>query len=107
MFSRDCCGVHWVSGGNAGAANLSSSRRSWSRPTTLDRPPTIRWLRRVRYSTLEKPAHAGVGMEVVRYDMASGKRSVAIPATSLMPPGATAPLSVTDHQWSPTATWCC
>jgi len=69
---------------------------------TLDRPPSIRWLvGGSAYSTLEKTASDGGGMDVARYDVASGKRSIAIHATALKPAGASQPLSLTDHEWSP------
>jgi len=69
---------------------------------TLDRPAAIRWLAGgTAYSTLEKAADTDEGMDVVRYDAASGKRSIAVRASALMPPGATKPLDFTDHEWSP------
>ena len=69
---------------------------------TLDRPASMRWLvGGAAYSTLEKTAKDGDGMDVVRYDVASGKRSIVIHADALKPPGATKALALTDHEWSP------
>ena len=69
---------------------------------TTDRPAGIRWLPDgSAYSTLEKAANGDDGMEVVLYDVASGKRTVAVHATALTPPGVTKPLAAIDHEWSP------
>lgn len=70
----------------------------------LDRTPAIRWLADgMAYTTLEKSANAGDGMDVVRYETATGRRSIALPATALIAPGTTTPLAVVDHEWSPNA----
>ena len=37
----------------------------------------------------------------MRYDTASGRREVLVPAARLIPPGATAPLEIADYSWSP------
>ena len=67
----------------------------------LERTPVIRWLADgVAYTTLEKSANADDGMDVVRYETATGKRSIALPAAALIPPGTAKPLAVSDHEWS-------
>ena len=69
-----------------------------------------RWLEGgAAYTTLEPPAGTapegaseGPGVrELVRYDTASGRREVLVPAARLVPPGATAPLEIADYSWSP------
>jgi len=69
---------------------------------TLERPGAIRWLPGgAAYSKLEKAANSAAGMDVVRYDVASGTRSIAAAASELSPPGSATPLAFTDHEWSP------
>ena len=71
------------------------------RAITLERPGAIRWLPGgAAYSKLEKAANSTAGMDVVRYDVASGKRTIAVPASALAPRGAASPPSFTDHEWS-------
>jgi dipeptidyl-peptidase-4 len=61
-----------------------------------ERTPAVRWLPDgMAYTTLEQSANAG-GMDLVRYDAATGKRSIIALGTSK-------PLEVVDHHWSPTA----
>src|SRR5687767_6935980 len=61
-----------------------------------ERAPAIRWLPDgTAYTTIEQSAGAG-GVELVRYDAATGKRSVIELRTSK-------PLEPVDHHWSPTA----
>ena len=56
------------------------------------------------YTTLEPEDTAGSdaesGMDIVRYDAATGQRSVLVAARSLVPPGADAPLEIEDYAWS-------
>lgn len=40
------------------------------------------------------------GREIVRYDAATGARSILVAASLLTPPGADAPLDVSDYAWS-------
>jgi dipeptidyl-peptidase-4 len=68
---------------------------------SLDRRPT-RWIGDGHaYSTLEPSTTLADASDVVRYESASGKRSIAVRAEALVPAGAASPLAVTDHQWSP------
>ncbi|HYO45182.1 MAG TPA: S9 family peptidase [Gemmatimonadota bacterium] len=57
------------------------------------------------YTTLEAEDTAGDDadsrMDIVRYDAATGARSVLVPARSLVPPGADGPLEIEDYGWSP------
>ncbi|HEX5386166.1 MAG TPA: S9 family peptidase [Gemmatimonadales bacterium] len=52
------------------------------------------------YTRLE-PAANGHGADLVRYDTELGTRRVLVPASRLVPPGATEPLEVEDYTWSP------
>jgi dipeptidyl-peptidase-4 len=51
------------------------------------------------YTTLEEGPTGGA--DIVRYDAATGARSVVVPAARLTPSGAQAPLDVEDYSWSP------
>ena len=57
------------------------------------------------YAIVERPA-AGEGSEIVRYDAATGARTVLVPASTLIPPGAK-PAGAKAHKpaKSPTTTW--
>ena len=60
-----------------------------------------RWLDDGRaYTTLEPSAGNKEARDIVRYDAATGARSVLIAATSLTPNGAPAPLEIDDYAWS-------
>lgn len=50
------------------------------------------------YSTVERTADGG--SDIVRYEAASGARSVLVAATRLVPPGQKAGLTIADYQWS-------
>ncbi len=59
------------------------------------------------YAIVERPA-GGEGSEIVRYDAATGARTVLVPSSTLIPPGAKpagskAPssLEIADYTWSP------
>jgi dipeptidyl-peptidase-4 len=52
------------------------------------------------YTRLE-PAAGGRGRDLVRYDAASGRREVVVPAARLTAPGDTAPLAIEGYDWSP------
>jgi dipeptidyl-peptidase 4 len=60
-----------------------------------------RWLDDGRaYTTLEPSATDTGARDIVRYDAATGARSVLIAATSLKQEGMTAPLEIDDYAWS-------
>jgi len=52
------------------------------------------------YTTLEPSAEVQGGMDIVRYDAASGSRQVLVSARRLVPPGSSAALQVADYAWS-------
>jgi dipeptidyl-peptidase 4 len=64
----------------------------------LPRFGPARWLADgVSYTTVER---ANGGSEIIRYDAATGNRSVLIGAAQLTPAGAKNPLSIADYVWS-------
>ena len=52
------------------------------------------------YTTLEASGEVEEAKEIVRYDPATGKRSVPVPATSLVPTEGEKPLEIDDYLWS-------
>ena len=53
------------------------------------------------YTTLEPGADVKEGRDLVLYGAADGSRRVLVPASKLVPDGASAPLSVENYDWSP------
>jgi dipeptidyl-peptidase-4 len=51
------------------------------------------------YTTVESAGPSG-GSDLVRYDAVTGARTVLVPSTRLVPPGATTPLALSDYAWS-------
>ena len=59
-----------------------------------------RWLPDgLSYTSVERAAD-GQGRDIVKYDAATGNRSVLISSKQLIPPGATAPLAIDNYVWS-------
>ena len=52
------------------------------------------------YAIVEPAAAPSKGREIVRYDAATGARSILVAASLLTPKGADAPLDVSDYAWS-------
>ena len=52
------------------------------------------------YTTVERSADRKDAREIVRYDAATGARSILVAASRLIPAGAPAPLSIDDYIWS-------
>ena len=59
-----------------------------------------RWLDDSTYTTIE-PADGGKGSNLVRVDAATGRSTVMVAATRLVPTGASAPIDIEDYAWSP------
>jgi dipeptidyl-peptidase-4 len=60
----------------------------------------VRWMKDSKgYSTLEKNADVG-GKDIVKYTAASGKRTVIVSASQLIPNGEKTPISISDYHWS-------
>lgn len=66
-------------------------------------PPSFgpaRWLPDGQgYSTVE-PGAGGTGSDIVRYDAATGARTILVSGTKLLPPGRAAALAINDYAWS-------
>ena len=53
------------------------------------------------YTTVEKSADRADAWDIVRYEAATGTRSIVLAGTRLVPPGASAPLGIDNYAWSP------
>ena len=53
------------------------------------------------YTTLERSAAAAGGLDIVRYDAATGRREIVVSAQRLVVPGDTTPIEIEDYQFSP------
>lgn len=83
-----------------GASQLTLERIFASPEFFGERFGPARWLASGdAYTTLEEGA--GGGADIVRYDAATGARTVLVAAARLTPPGAPAPLDIEDYSWSP------
>src|ERR1700681_2297886 len=59
------------------------------------------WFDDSTYTILESAQAPATGRDIVRYDAASGRRSIFVPSTSLIPTGATRPLAIEAFRLSP------
>ncbi len=67
-----------------------------------ERPGPVRWLDNApAYVKLEADSASPGGRSLVRYDAATGKREVWVPATRLVPKGDSVPLAVEDYSVAP------
>ena len=86
----------------ADPAELSLERIFGSREFRNERFGPARWLEGGdAYTTLEPAAASADGMDIVRYDAATGERTVLVPAGRLVAAGSDAPLEIEDYHWSP------
>src|SRR4029453_14968228 len=53
------------------------------------------------YTTVEKSAERADAWDIVRYDAATGGRSIVLAGTRLVPQGAEKPLGIDNYTWSP------
>jgi dipeptidyl-peptidase-4 len=60
----------------------------------------IRWLDDGSYTTLEASNAARGARDLVKHDAPTGRTEVLVAATSLVPPGAAAPLNIANYVWS-------
>jgi len=82
------------------ASLLTNERIFASRDFASARFGPARWLEDGSgYTTVER-APSVRGLDIVRYDPGSGARSVLVPATRLVPRGASQPLIPEDYAWS-------
>ena len=60
----------------------------------------VRWMKdNMGYTTLEKGKEVS-GTDIIRYDAATGTRSIEVNAKQLIPTGGKTPLSIADYEWS-------
>jgi len=86
-------------------ALLSIDRIFNSREFASERFGPARWLEDFSgYTTLELSEAVRGGIDIVKYDPASGRRSVLVSASRLIPAGAGQPLDIEDYAWSPDGT---
>lgn len=73
-----------------------------SRDYEVPRFGPARWLPQgAAYTTVERSMAPARGQDIVRYDAATGARSVLVAGTRLVPPGRTSALEIDDYVWSP------
>jgi dipeptidyl-peptidase-4 len=61
---------------------------------------SVRWMKDNKgYSTLEKNNEVG-GTDIIRYEAASGQRSVLVSAEALIPENGSNPLPIANYEWS-------
>jgi dipeptidyl-peptidase-4 len=65
-----------------------------------DRFGPAEWLDEGRYTTLEPSRARRGGVDIVAYRAATGERELLIPASELVPAGASRPLEVEGYSWS-------
>jgi dipeptidyl-peptidase-4 len=86
----------------ASAGRLSLERIFNSRDFVAESFGPARWMRDGRsYTTVEDSEAVKGGRDIVLYQAASGKKEVLVPATKLIPAGASEPLRIEDYDWSP------
>ena len=82
------------------ATSCAGSSPAASSPPTQRFGPA-RWIENgAAYTTLEASESSRGAADIVRYDPATGARTVMVPASSLVPRGQTAPLDIEDYGWS-------
>jgi dipeptidyl-peptidase 4 len=73
-----------------------------SRDFSSDRFGPSRWIEKgAAYTTVEDSHDVKDGSDIVRYETATGTRSVYVSAKQLVPPGDSAALDFDDYTWSP------
>ena len=82
-------------------SRLTLERIFGEEKVTVERYGPARWLADGSgYTTLEASGEDEKAKEIVRYDPATGERSVFVAATSLVPDEADEPLTIDDYSWS-------
>jgi dipeptidyl-peptidase-4 len=83
------------------SAELSLERIFRDRDFATTRFGPARWLEDGSgYTTLESSAELEDARDIVKYDPATGGRTVLVPAASLQPDGREKPLAIDDYSWS-------
>ncbi|HEY2852952.1 MAG TPA: S9 family peptidase [Gemmatimonadaceae bacterium] len=95
-----CALVATVAHAQGDPSRLTLQRIFASRDFFGQRFGPARWLASGEaYTTLELAV--GGGTDIVRYDAATGARTVLVPAARLVPNGATESIDIEDYSWSP------
>ena len=95
-----CALVATVARAQGDPSRLTLQRIFASRDFFGQRFGPARWLASGEaYTTLELAV--GGGTDIVRYDAATGARTVLVPAARLVPNGATESIDIEDYSWSP------
>jgi dipeptidyl-peptidase-4 len=83
-------------------SSLLSVQRIYGSPDFRPEPfGPARWLAKgAAYTTLEPSKENPKGQDLVRYDVATGERTVLVPAGQLIPAGDSLPLEVQGYSWS-------
>lgn len=98
-----CAAASRVAGGQSDPGRLTLPRIFASRDFFGERFGPARWLASGdAYTTLELAV--GGGTDIVRYDAATGARTVLVPSARLTPAGSPEPIDVEDYSWSPDGT---
>ncbi len=71
----------------------------------MDPRSVSKWLDGDSYSVIEASAALAGANDIVRYDAASGTRTVLVPASALVPGAGQAPLKISDYEWSTDKRW--
>jgi len=86
---------------NADSGLLTLERIYSSNEFEAQGAPSLRWTADGKgYTTLEPSPGAKGGTDLVRYDAASGRRTVLVPASRLVPPCSSGPIGIQDYEIS-------
>ncbi len=86
---------------DASSDKLTIDRIFHDKEFEIETPIQKKWLDEgAAYTTVEASAAIDGAKDIIRYDTASGERSVLVDAARLIPPGAEAPLEIESYAWS-------
>jgi dipeptidyl-peptidase 4 len=95
------CAPSAVQGQAPSPSVLTLDRIFSARDFTPESFGPARWLKGgASYTTVERSPE-GAGRDLVLYETASGRRQVLVPASRLVPDGASRPMEIADYSWSP------
>ncbi|MGZ8398862.1 MAG: S9 family peptidase [Gemmatimonadales bacterium] len=102
LLAFSCLLVSALSAQQADSSLLSLERIFSSDEFTPERLGPVHWLdNAAAYTRLEADSATPGGRALVRYEAATAKREVWVPASRLVPPGDSVPLAVEDYSISP------
>lgn len=88
-------------GGDTSRDDLTLERIYKKNEFRINRFGPARWFKDGSgYSTLEKSQKFSDARDIIKYDPASGNRTVIVGAHRLIPPGKKNPLGISDYKWS-------